>query len=164
MIQTHLFSQLTTFGIPEHAAAYGMSMYGLGVIAGGVGSGMACARFRMSRILGLLYGSRCLWVALLLMPLPVPVLFAVIFMLGATGPATIAPTSGTVHRLFDPAHLATLFGFVYLVHQIGAFTSAWSGGLCRSLTGSYAGIWYADIVLCLCASLACLSIREAKRN
>ena len=164
MIQTHLFSQLTTFGIPEHAAAYGMSVYGLGVIAGGVGSGMACARYRMSRILGVLYGSRCLWVALLLLPLPVPVLFAVIFMLGATGPATLAPTAGMVHKLFEPARLATLLGFVYFIHQIGAFTSAWSGGLCRSLTGSYSGIWYADIVLCLCASLACLSIREAKRN
>lgn len=164
MIQTHLFSQLTSFGIPEHAAAYGLSVYGIGVIVGGVGSGMACTRFLMSRILGVLYGSRCLWVILLLLPLPVPVLFAVIFMLGATGPATIAPTSGMVHKLFDPAHLATLFGFVYLIHQIGAFTSAWSGGLCRSLTGSYAGIWYADIVLCLLASLACFSIREAKKS
>ena len=102
--------------------------------------------------------------ALLLLPLPVPVLFAVIFMLGATGPATLAPTAGMVHKLFEPARLATLLGFVYFIHQIGAFTSAWSGGLCRSLTGSYSGIWYADIVLCLCASLACLSIREAKRN
>lgn len=164
MIQTHLFSQLTTFGIPEHAAAYGMSVYGLGVITGGVGSGMACARYRMSRILGVLYGSRCIWVLLLLMPLPVPVLFAVIFMLGATGPATLAPTSGMVHKCFDPARLATLLGFVYFIHQIGAFTSAWAGGLCRSITGSYAGIWYADILLCLLAALACLSIKEAKQE
>ncbi len=160
MIQTHLFSQLTTFGVTEKAAAYALSVYGLGVIAGSVGSGMACARFPMSRILGWLYSSRCLWVVLLLLPLPLPALFAVIFMLGMTGVATVAPTSGLVNKLFGPMRLATLFGFTYLVHQIGAFCSAWAGGLCLKFTGTYSGIWYADIALCLFAGLACLSIRE----
>ncbi len=160
LIQTHLFSQLTSFGVAEQAAAYGLSVYGIGVVCGGVGSGQACARFSMSQVVGWLYASRCLWVALLLMPLPLPALFVVIFLLGATGPATLAPTGGLVQQLFGPARLATLFGFVYLVHQIGAFCSAWAGGLCRQLTGGYAGVWYMDIVLCLVAALACWSIRE----
>ncbi len=160
MIQTHLFSQLTNFGVAERSAAYALSVYGIGVICGGVGSGQACARFAMSRVAGWLYASRCLWVMLLLLPLPLPALFAVIFLLGATGPATIAPTSGLVQKLFGSAHLATLFGFVYLVHQIGAFCSAWAGGLCRQLTGSYVGVWYADIALCFVAALACLRIKK----
>jgi len=160
MIQTHLFSQLTTFGVSEQAASWALSVYGIGVIAGSVGSGMACTRFAMSDILGVLYSSRCLWVILLLLPLPLPVLFGVIFMLGMTGVATIAPTSGMVNKLFGPVRLATLFGLVYLVHQIGAFSSAWAGGLCLKFTGSYSGIWYADIVLCLLAGLACFGIRK----
>ncbi|MDE7065664.1 MAG: MFS transporter [Desulfovibrionaceae bacterium] len=160
LIQTHLFSQLTSFGLTEKTASLALSVYGLGVIAGSTGSGMACARFAMSRILGGLYISRCAWVILLLLPLPQPALFAVIFLLGMTGVATVAPTSGLVNKLFGPLRLATLFGLVYLVHQIGAFCSAWVGGLCLRYTGSYSGIWYADIALCLLAGLACLSIRE----
>ena len=160
MIQTHLFSQLTNFGVSERAAAYAISTYGIGVICGGVGSGQACARFSMSRVASLLYASRCLWVVLLLLPLPLPVLFAVIFMLGATGPATIAPTSGMVQKLFGSMRLPTLFGFVYLMHQIGAFCSAWAGGLCRQITGSYSGVWYADIALCFIAAIACWGIKK----
>lgn len=160
LIQTHLFSQLTTFGVSEKTASYALSVYGMGVMAGAVGSGMACARFAIPRVLGTLYASRCVWVVLLLLPLPLPALFAVIFLLGLTGPATIAPTSGLVNQLFGPVRLATLFGLVYLVHQIGAFGSAWAGGLCLKFTGVYSGIWYADIALCLLAGLACFSIRE----
>lgn len=162
MIQTHLFSQLTTFGISEKAASYGLSVYGLGVIAGSVGSGIASTRFPMSRILGFLYSSRVLWVILLLMPLSLFPLFAVIFLLGLTGVATVAPTSGLVSKLFGPLRLPTLFGFSYLVHQIGAFCSAWAGGLCLRFTGSYSGIWYADILLCFLAGVACFMIREEK--
>ena len=163
LIQTHLFSQLTAFGIPDRLASWGLSVYGMGVIAGSIGSGMACRSFPMERILGALYTSRCLWVALLLLPLPWWALFAVIFCLGLTGVATVAPTSNLIGSLFGPRRLATLFGFTYLLHQIGAFCSAWSGGLCLKYTGSYSGIWYADIVLCLLAGLACLTLRSTRR-
>ena len=160
LLQTHLFSQLTSFGLTEKTASLALSVYGLGAIAGATGSGMACARFAMSRILGGLYTSRCAWGILLLSPLPLPVLFAVIFLLGMTGVSTIAPTSGLVGKLFGPLRLATLFGLVYLNHQIGAFCSAWVGGLCLRHMGNYSGIWYADIALSLLAGLACLSIKE----
>lgn len=159
LIQTHLFSQLTgTYGMAAHAASIALSVYGVGVIAGAVGSGMACTRFAMPRVLGWLYASRCVWAALLLMPVPQPLLFVVIFLLGLTGVATVAPTSGLIGHLFGPRRLALLFGFAYLLHQIGAFVSAWAGGLCLSFTGSYQGVWAMDIALCLAAGLACLGI------
>lgn len=160
LIQTHLFSQLTAFGVTEQAAAWALSTYGIGVIAGGVGSGQACTRYVMSQVVAWLYASRCLWVLLLLLPLPLPALFAVIFMLGATGPATLAPTGGLVQRLFGPARLATLLGVVYLVHQVGAFCSAFAGGVCRHYSGSYTAVWYVDIAFCLAAAIACWGIRE----
>lgn len=162
LIQTHLFSQLQTpqFGVSARAAAWALSVYGIGVIMGSVGSGMACARFPLSRILGLLYSSRVIWVILLLLPLPLPALFCVILMLGMTGVATVAPTSGLVNKLFGPRRLAALFGFAYLVHQIGAFASAWAGGLFLKFTGGYGGVWLADIALCLAAGIACFSIRK----
>lgn len=164
LIQTHLFSQLTAFGIKESLAAYGLSVYGLGVILGSVGSGAAGTRYSMAKILGCIYSSRIIWVVLLLMPLPPVALFGVIFMLGATGVATITPTAGIINRLFGVAFMPTLFGVVYVLHQIGAFLSAWSGGICFQITGSYSSIWYVDMFLCLCAGLACFDIRRLNKN
>lgn len=158
LIQTHLFSQLTTFGIPPNIAAWGLSIYGLGVIAGSIGSGAACAKYSMVKILGGLYASRILWVGLLLLPLPVAGIFGVIFLLGATGVAGLAPTMGIITRIFGIAIMPTLFGLAYVVHQIGSFVSVWCGGICYQLTESYATVWLADMVLCLLAATAIFSI------
>lgn len=160
LIQTHLFTQLTAFGISESTAAWGLSIYGLGVVAGSVGSGWAITRWSMASVLGWLYSSRCLWVVLLLLPLPPALLVLVIFLLGLSAVATVAPTAGVVQKLFGTAWLATLFGVVYLAHQVGAFCSAWAGGICMELTGSYTSIWYVDIALCLLAGLACFDMRR----
>jgi predicted MFS family arabinose efflux permease len=43
--------------------------------------------------------------------------------------------------------MATLSGFVFFGHQIGAFIGVWLGGLIFDLTGSYNPIWYAGIAL-----------------
>lgn len=160
LIQTHLFTQLTAFGIGEYAAAWGLSIYGLGVIVGSVCSGWAITCCPASLVLGCLYSSRCLWVFLLIFKLPVYGLFTVIFLLGMTGVASTAPTSGIVQHLFGTLRLPTLFGMIYLAHQMGAFCSAWAGGICMQLTGNYDAIWFADIALCLLAGLACLDIRR----
>lgn len=158
LIQTHLFSQLTLFGLPGNIAAWGLSIYGLGVILGSVGSGALGAKYSMVTILGGIYASRIIWVGLLLLPLNPYAIFGVIFMLGATGVATLAPTAGIINRIFGSAIMPTLFGIVYVLHQIGAFASAWCGGICYQLTSSYATIWIVDTVLCLLAAVAVFSI------
>lgn len=159
LIQTHLFSQLTLIGLQGNIAAWGLSIYGLGVIAGSVGSGALGAKYSMINILGCIYASRIIWVGLLLLSPGVPGIFALIFMLGATGVATLAPTAGIINRIFGPAIMPTLFGAAYVLHQIGAFASAWCGGICYRLTAGYAAIWMVDIALCLFAALAVFSIR-----
>ena len=57
--------------------------------------------------------------------------------LGLTGDATVSPTAGLVNARFALARVATLIGFLFLCYQIGAFASAWLGGLCVTLTGGY---------------------------
>ena len=72
-----------------------------------------------------------------------------------------APTAGLVAKFFGTAHMATLFGFVMLSHQIGGFLGAWLGGKSFEWTSSYDWMWYADIVLAAGAALIHLPIREA---
>ena len=67
--------------------------------------------------------------------------------------------SGTALRQQE---LATLFGVIMLAHQIGGFMGAWVGGKVFEATGSYNGMWYADILLAIGAVLVNLPIREEK--
>lgn len=164
LIQTHLFSQLRAFGIADQLAAYGLSVYGLGVIGGATLAGAACARFPMAVILAILIGSRMIWAGALLFPLPALAIFIDIFMLGVTGVATLTPVSGLVNRIFGAAIMPTLFGMAYVIHQIGAFFSAWGGGICFQLSGNYAIVWSADVLLSFLATLACVAILKYERH
>ena len=82
--------------------------------------------------------------------------------IGLTYLSTVPPTVGLVAKFFGTAHMATLFGFVMLSHQIGGFLGAWLGGKAFEWTGSYDWMWYADIVLAAGAALIHLPIREAR--
>lgn len=164
LIQTHLFSQLTKQGMAENMAAIALSIYGIGVICGTVGSGFACGRFPMGKILGVLYLSRCVWVFFLLFSPGFLFMLPLIFALGMTGVATLPPTAGLIGKIFGPLKLATLFGLSYFAHQIGAFCSAWAGGICLKFSGSYDMVWQVNICFCLIAGICCLMIHDDIRK
>lgn len=165
IIETHLYTQILSHGIPESTAALAFSVYGFASVAGSLLSGWLSSRFPMKYVVGTLYGSRVIWVlAFLLLPKTVPVVFAVIILLGLTGAATVTPTSGLVGKLFGVQNLATLFGVVFVSHQIGSFFSAWLGGRCYELTGGYNVIWIAAACLSACAMIASYSIDENRKN
>ncbi|HET7198017.1 MAG TPA: MFS transporter, partial [Burkholderiales bacterium] len=72
------------------------------------------------------------------------------------------PTVGLVIKFYGVRYMATLFGLVMLSHQVGGFLGAWLGGRAFEASGNYDWMWWADIALCLFASLVHLPIREAK--
>lgn len=162
LIQTHLFSQLTFLGLEAGVAAWALSVYGLGVIGGSILSGAAGARYPMSLVLGVICASRILLIWLIFLPMPVYALFFLVFLFGLTGVAGLPPTAGIINKLFGSVIMPTLFGMAYLLHQVGAFASAWLGGVSYEITQSYATIWIMDNILCAAASLACLLVW--KRN
>jgi predicted MFS family arabinose efflux permease len=98
--------------------------------------------------------------------MPKNMVTAVLFSigLGMTGDATVSPTSGLVSENFRVNQVATLIGILFFTHQIGAFFSAWLGGLLRQVMGGYTAIWMIDVVLCLFACMMSLSIQERKNN
>ena len=161
LIEAHLFSQFVSYGIEETAAAWVFSVYGITTIAGALLSGWLSTRIHKGRLLGFLYGFRAVLVAVYIFLLPKTLVTAVLFAtgLGLTGDATVSPTSGLVNARFALARVATLIGFLFLCHQIGAFASAWLGGICVTMTGGYTLVWCMDIAVCTFASLASLRIR-----
>lgn len=160
IIETHLFTQITTFGFSEQIAAYAFSIYGIATMLGSIVSGALCGRFRMKTVLGWIYASRVgILLAFLLLPKSLLVIYGFAALLGLTGNATVPPTSGLTERIFGAAKLATLFGVVFFSHQIGSFFSAWLGGLCLSATGDYILIWLADILFSSIAAIVSWRIK-----
>ena len=142
IIETHLYSHFLSCGFSDQSVAYAFSVYGIACVVGGTTSGFLCSRFPMQRVLGCLYASRTIWIlGFLLLPKSQLSMYIFITLLGLTGGPVVPPTSGLVSKLFGPASLGSLFGLVFVAHQIGSFLSAWLGGVFLSLTGGYVLIW-----------------------
>jgi predicted MFS family arabinose efflux permease len=62
--------------------------------------------------------------------------------------------------MFGTRYMATLFGIVFLNHQLGSFVGVWLGGLLYERTGSYDVVWWLSVVLSLAAALVHLPIAE----
>ena len=74
--------------------------------------------------------------------------------------STVPLTSGTVVQQFGTAHSGTLFGIVFMSHQVGAFVGAWMGGYVVDASGSYAAAWWAAVGLGVFAALVHLVIDD----
>jgi predicted MFS family arabinose efflux permease len=75
---------------------------------------------------------------------------------------TVPLTSGTVATLFGVRYLATLYGVVFLSHQVGAFLGVWLGGAVYDRTGSYASVWMIAVVLGVISALIHIPIDDRK--
>ncbi len=166
IIESHLYSQYVSYGIEPKAASWVFSVYGIVTIAGALLSGFLSARINKGKLLSFYYGFRAVWVLIYLFLMPKNVVTAFLFSsgLGLTGDATVSPTSGLVSDNFKVSEVATLVGFLFLCHQIGAFFSAWLGGVIFSSTGSYNMIWLIDVALCAFASVMSFMIRKKEEH
>lgn len=156
IIQTHIYSQIVSYGISENTAALAYTVFGVTSIIGSVLCGFLCQRFSIKNILGSLYAIRAIIVALFILVLPKNILsvFLFITILGMTGDATVTPTSEIISHKFGPESLGFLFGITFVCHQIGGFLSSWLGGVFITYSSNYQTIWLIDIVLCAAASVA----------
>jgi len=162
-IATHLPGVVAACQLPPSVGAWALAIVGLFNIVGSFAVGWAVGRWRMKSLLSLIYAARAVAVLLfLLAPKTEAVVLVFAAFIGLTYLSTVPPTAGLVAKFFGTAHMATLFGFVMLSHQIGGFLGAWLGGKAFEWTGSYDWMWYADIVLATGAALLNLPIREAR--
>lgn len=162
IIEAHLYSQFLGYGMEADTAAWAFSVYGIATIFGALLSGWLSTVVPKGKLLSFYYGFRAFWVLFFLFLLPKTIITSVLFGigLGMTGDATVSPTSGLVNANFRLTRVATLIGFLFLCHQIGAFISAWLGGVFLETFGSYTPIWLCDVGLCVFASMASFLIRE----
>lgn len=165
IIETHLYSQIISYGISESIAALSFSACGFATIVGSLISGYLCSKIRMKWVTGTLYATRVVWVtAFLLLPKNVPTVIAFAITIGLTGAAIVTPISGIVGKLFGAENIATLFGIVFVSHQFGSFFGTWLGGICVEATGGYSLIWCVGAVLSVVAMIVSYCINEPRKS
>ncbi len=161
ILETHFFNQVTAWGFSRETAAMLFTVYGALTMTGSALAGYLVTKVRKSLVLGTLYGTRVfLALAVFIMPASLFAIIPFCIVLGLTSDSTVSPTSNILLDRFGPKKLATLFGLLFLLHQTGAFISAWAGGLAVAYTGGYEVLWIADAVLCSIASAASYAIKD----
>ena len=128
-------------GIDARSAAIGLALIGLLNIFGSYLFGELGDRFRKKYLLSLLYFARAVVIAIFLV-LPLTPVTAMAFgaAIGFLWLATVPLTSGLVGQIFGTRYLSTLYGVVFLWHQVGSFLGAWLGGEAYERFGSYDSI------------------------
>jgi MFS family permease len=66
-------------------------------------------------------------------------------VMGALWLATVPLTSGLVAHIYGMRYMGTLYGFVFLSHQIGGFLGVWLGGKMYDLNGDYTLVWWIGV-------------------
>ena len=108
-----------------------------------------------------IYFLRALLIFILLMSPKTPiVILGFAALMGILWLSTVPLTTGIIAQVFGVRYMATLFGIVFLSHQIGSFIGVWLGGLLYDTTGSYDGMWWAGVVLGIAAGVIHLPIDE----
>ena len=160
-IGVHLPKHLEDIGQSTGVAAAALSVIGLFNIAGSLAAGSLGQRYSKAFLLSLLYGVRGL-VILGFILLPQNSSMTIVFgcLMGLLWLSTIPLTSGIVMSQFGTKHSGTLFGVVFLSHQIGGFIGSWGAGIVRDTTGSYMGWWWTAVVLGIFGALIHLFIDE----
>ena len=109
-------------------------------------------------VLYLLRGSAIL--ILLLLPKTGMLILVFAALMGILWLSTIPLTSGIVAQLFGVRYLGTLFGIVFLGHQVGSFLGVWLGGYIHDIAGSYEPMWWTAMILSLVAAALHIPIHE----
>jgi MFS family permease len=160
-IQTHLPAFIVDQGLDPRIGAWAIALVGLFNVVGSYSAGVIGGRFSKKYLLSMIYLGRAVVIALYV-ALPVTALSTLAFAgaMGLLWLSTVPPTSGLVALMFGPRFMATLFGIVFLSHQVGAFLGVWLGGWFYDSTGSYGPVWWMGVALACFAALIHLPILE----
>ena len=160
-ITVHFPAYAKDLGLGAEVGAYSIAIVGLFNIIGSFLSGAAGQRWSKKCGLSAIYFARAVAItALLLAPKTEVTLYVFSAVMGILWLSTVPLTTGIVAQVFGVRYMATLFGIVFLSHQVGSFLGVWLGGRLYDTTGSYDSMWWAGVALGLLAAAVHLPINE----
>ncbi len=145
--------------------AASLTLIGITNVGGTLLAGKLGGIYRRKYLLSLIYTLRTV-VAIAFIMIPPTPLTVIVFSLamGSLWLATVPLTSGLIGYLYGMKYMGTLYGFVFLSHQLGGFLGVYLGGKLYDVYGSYDVVWWIGIGVGAFSAIAHLPIREAPQR
>jgi MFS family permease len=160
-ITVHFPAYVKDLGLAAEVGAYAIAIIGLCNIVGSFLSGLAGQRWPKKSGLVVIYSLRALAIAGLMIADKTPsTIYLFAATMGILWLSTVPLTSGIVAQVFGLRFMATLFGIVFLSHQLGSFLGVWLGGYLYDHTGTYDLVWWTGVALSVAAALIHVPINE----
>jgi MFS family permease len=156
-------SFLHTVGITTTSAlgAVALSLIGLANICGTLLAGWLGKYYPKKYLLAGIYTLRTIFgAAFILFPMTPETVVAFSIGMGALWLATVPLTSGLVAHIYGLRYMGTLYGFVFLSHQLGSFLGVWLGGRMYDTYGNYEAVWWVGVAIGAFSAIVHLPIRE----
>lgn len=164
-VTVHLPPYLAEHGISKEFAGLAMGAIGLFNVAGSYAAGIVGGKYQKRVPLSLIYILRSIAVtAFILAPITNATTLLFTASMGVLWLSTVPLTMGLVSVMFGTRYLATLYGFVFLSHQLGSFLGVWLGGRLYDQFGSYDPVWWMGVALGVFAAIVHLPIREQRAS
>ena len=147
-ITTHLPAYLQLCGVAPGVAASALGLIGLFNAVGTYMFGLLGARYSQKHLLAMIYLLRTLIIVVFLL-VPISATSTLVFAaaMGFLWLGVAPLVTGIIGRVFGLTHFNTLYGIVFLSHQVGSFFGAWMGGVVFDRFGNYDFGWGALIVI-----------------
>ncbi|MBO9443780.1 MFS transporter [Phaeobacter italicus] len=141
--------------------AIAISLIGAANVAGTLFAGYLGKRYTKKYLLAGIYTARTVVAAVFIL-LPITPLSVIIFsvVMGSLWLATVPLTSGLVAHIYGLRYMGTLYGIVFLSHQIGGFLGVWLGGRMYDIYGDYTLVWWIGVGVGAFSAIVHLPIRE----
>ena len=162
-ITVHFPPYLAEHGIPKEITWIAMLSIGLFNVIGSYASGMIGRKEGKRFPLSAIYFLRAaVYTVFILVPISTTSTLLFAAAIGFLWLSTIPLTMGLVTVMFGTRYMATLYGFVFLSHQIGSFLGVELAGIMHDRYGSYDPVWWMSVGLGIFAGLINLPIRERR--
>ncbi len=158
----HMPAYLIDKGMGPQQAGIALAVISLANVIGTYGCGYLGGFMRRKYVLSVIYLLRSAAMMLFVtLPISEFSVYAFSFVMGLIWLGTVPLTNGLVSQIFGVRYIATLFGFVFFGHQLGAFFGVWLGGYVFDMTKSYDLVWLGSIALGLLAAVLHMPINDA---
>ena len=143
--------------------ALGIALIGFSNIFGTIYAGWLGQKFPKKYLLAIVYALRTL-IGLLFIIFPITPMSVVLFsfFMGSLWLATVPLTSGLIAHIYGLRYMGTLYGLVFLSHQLGSFLGVWMGGKLYDATGDYTLVWWIGVGVSAFSAVIHLPIKEKK--
>jgi predicted MFS family arabinose efflux permease len=162
-ITVHLPPYLAEHGMTKEFAGIAMALIGLFNVIGSYTSGIIGGRGEKRVPLSAIYLLRAIVTAgFVLLPITQSTTLIFTACMGFLWLSTVPLTMGLITVMFGTRYMGTLYGFVFLSHQIGSFLGVWLGGKLYDIYGSYDIVWWMSVALAVFAAVVNLPIVEKR--